>query len=414
MNSTARKLHKHPFVVPVVTLILLSFLTMIGVVVLGGQTIGADDAHVVQLSLDGKKQTIPTRAETVQNFLSRAQIKLNDGDVVEPALDTEIQDDNFRINIYRARPVTIFDGDKRIQALSAATTPRSVAAQVGVQVYPEDKLNQETPENILKDQVIGEKIVIERATPTNLNLYGTQVLVRTHAKTVGELLKEKNIILASGDTVQPAESTPITVNIQVFVTRVGTQIVTVEEPVPMEVETVEDASLSFGTTAVRQAGSPGKKLVTYQLELENGKEVSRHLIQEVRTLEPVKQITARGKAVSIPGDKAALMRAAGIAESDFPYVQFIINHENGLWCATRWQGQNFCPPYYEEKFPGAESHTSTGYGMCQSTPANKMAVNGADWRTNPATQLRWCSDYAHRRYKSWAAAYNYWVGHHHW
>ena len=63
------------------------------------------------------------------------------------------------------------------------------------------------------------------------------------------------------------------------------------------------------------------------------------------------------------------MRAAGVAESDFPYAEFIINHENGMWCPTRWQGQNFCPPYYAEKFPGAETHTSTGYGLCQSTPA---------------------------------------------
>ncbi len=62
---------------------------------------------------------------------------------------------------------------------------------MGVEVYPEDKLKQEVSDNVLKDQVIGEKITIDRAVLANLNLYGTPVIVRTHAKTVGDLLKEK-------------------------------------------------------------------------------------------------------------------------------------------------------------------------------------------------------------------------------
>ncbi len=56
---------------------------MVGSVILGGQTLGASDAHVVQLSLGGKKEVLPTRAATVQEFLDRTQIKLNDGDIVE-------------------------------------------------------------------------------------------------------------------------------------------------------------------------------------------------------------------------------------------------------------------------------------------------------------------------------------------
>jgi uncharacterized protein YabE (DUF348 family) len=365
-----RELHKHPFVVPVLTLIVLSFVTMAGLVLGGASTLGADDAHVVQLSLDNKKQVVPTRAKTVEDFLERAGVTLREGDIVEPAKETLIEDNDFRINIYRARPVTIFDGEARIQALSAATTPRSVAAQAGLSVYPEDNLNQEVSQDVLRDQVIGEKIIIERATPASLNLYGTPVTIRTHAETVGELLKEKNITLANGDTVQPAPETPITPEVQVFVTRFGTQIATVEEPVANKVEIIEDASLSFGTTAVRQAGSPGKKLVTYQLELQNGQEVARKVIQEVRILEPVTQITARGKAISIPEDKSQLMAAAGISADDYPYVNYIISRESG-WCPTKWQGQiGYCPPYYEEIHSPSSGY---GYGLCQSTTVYKMA-----------------------------------------
>lgn len=411
-----RQLHKHPFVVPVVTFVLLSFLTMFGWVVLGSRTIGPDDAHVVQLAVDGKKQTVPTRAATVQDFLTRANVLLNEGDVVEPAADTPIDDDNFRINVYRARPVTIFDGEKRIQALSAATTPRSIASQVGVEVYPEDILKQETSSDVLRDQVIGDKITIERSIPVNLNLYGTPVAIRTHAKTVAELLKEKNISLANGDSVQPAAETPITANMQVFVTRFGTQITTVEEVVPMEVQIVEDPSLSFGARAVRQKGSTGKKLVTYQLELQNGQETGRKVIQEVRTLEPVKEIIVRGKAFNVDKDKGTVMALAGInVANDYPYVDYIMRNESG-WCPTKLQGYpGVCPSDPPSYIP-----TNLGYGLGQATPGSKMAPFGADWQTNPVTQLKWANSYAVGRYGSWKAAYDHWqaqitrIGHGNW
>lgn len=390
-----RGLHKHPFAVPVITLGVLGLVTMAVSFFLGTSTVGPADAHVVQLSVDGNKQTVPTRATTVDDFLKRANIELSNGDVVEPEASTTIDDDNFRINIYRARPVTVFDGEKRIQALSAATTARSVAVQVGLEVFPEDKLTQEVSNNILRDQVIGDKIVIDRATPVGLNLYGTPTNVRTRAKTVGDLLKEKNVILASGDTVQPDVKSALTTNTQVFVTRIGTQIVTSEEPIAMDVETIEDPSLNFGAKAIRQKGAAGKKLVTYQLELKNGQEVSRRKIQEVRTLEPVKEVVARGKAFDVNKDKSAVMALAGInVDVDYPYVDYIVKKESG------WR-------------PLA-SNPSGAYGLCQSFPGSKMATAGADWQTNPVTQLKWCNGYAKARYGSWAAAYNYWLAHSNW
>lgn len=404
-----KELHKHPFAIPVFTIIALSFLTMFGLVFIGGNNIGSNDSHVVQLSVDDKRLTVPTKALTVQDFLERSKVKLKEGDIVEPATETQIDSDDFRVNVYRAKPVTIVDGGKRIQALSAATTPRSIAAQAGVQVHAEDRITQANPKDVLRDQVLGTELVIERATPVSLNLYGTAVTVRTHSDTVADLLKEKNVSVAGSDTVMPVSHTAITPRMQIFITRLGTKIETKTEDIPNEQQIVEDTNLSFGTVALRQAGSPGKKLVTYQIELQNGVEIGRKVIQEVRVQEPVARITARGKAVSIPADKTAWMVAAGINQNDYPYVNYIISHENALWCPTRWQGQRACPPYYVELYLGAESNPSLGYGLCQSTPANKMAANGDDWRTNAVTQLKWCSAYANRVYGGWEGAYNAWT-----
>jgi hypothetical protein len=37
----------------------------------------------------------------------------------------------------------------------------------------------------------------------------------------------------------------------------------------------------------------------------------------------------------------------------------------------------------------ADNPTSSAYGIPQALPGEKMASAGADWRTNPATQIEW-------------------------
>src|SRR5690348_16029112 len=75
------RIKNHPFVVPVITLLALLFLTGIVFVLLGSRTIqsGASDSHVVIVSYDSKKQTVPSTALTVGDLLKRLNIKLNDG-----------------------------------------------------------------------------------------------------------------------------------------------------------------------------------------------------------------------------------------------------------------------------------------------------------------------------------------------
>lgn len=404
-----RRAARKPLVaVPLATFSVLLLLTILGLIIFnnGSPTLKPIDSNIVIVTHDKTEQTVPTRARTVGELLERLNITLRDGDVVEPSQDTEIVSDNFRVNVYRGVPVTIVDGEKRTFAFSAASTPRSIVKQAGIEVYPEDELELLPTENFLVEGSIGQRVVVNRATPVNLNIYGTQVTMRTHAKTVGELLKERDITLGAGDTVQPTQGVVIAQNMQIFLLRQGQKIETTEEVVPMPQEIQEDSSLSFGATAIRQQGSPGKRLVTYQIDTNTGE---RKKIQEVTIVEPVKHIIARGKAVQIPSDKQAAMAAAGIAPSDYAYVDFIISHESG-WCPTKVQGQvGYCPPYAPESIP-----TNRGYGLGQATPGTKMAPFGTDWKTSAITQLKWATSYAKSRHGGWAGAYNHWQSRHWW
>ncbi|HSX33542.1 MAG TPA: G5 domain-containing protein [Candidatus Saccharimonadales bacterium] len=407
-----KRVAKHPaFTVPLVTVGSLALLTVVVILAFNGGSprLLSSDTHIVIITHDHKEQTLPTRAATVAEALKKANITLGQGDVVEPDASTQIVTDNFRINVYRALPVTIVDGQSKTFAYSAATTPRSIVGQIGIQVYPEDTLQLLPADNFLTEGSIGERVVISRATPVNVSIYGTPVVIRTHAKTVSELMTDRGLKLQPSDTLQPSGNTPITANMQIFLLRRGTTVVTETVAIPHDTQTVQDNSLSFGTTAVRQQGSDGAKLVTYEVQLINGQEVSRKEIQEVITTQSVTQIIARGQAVSIPADKQAVMAQAGISPNDYKYVDYIASREGG-WCPTKIQGTHECPPYMNP----SDVPSYGGYGIFQATPGNKMASAGSDWATNAVTQIRWATGYAEARYGSWEGAYNYWYAHHNW
>lgn len=117
-------------------------------------------------------------------------------------------------------------------------------------------------------------------------------------------------------------------------------------------------------------------------------------------------------AQPVSGTQADWMAQAGIAQSDWAYVEKIIGAENHLWCPTRWNGQKHCPNVVTETNPNPRA--SSAYGICQALPARKMASAGADWQTNVVTQLKWCHSYAHARYGSWQNAWAEWQRKHWW
>ncbi|PKI93297.1 hypothetical protein CW368_00545 [Actinomycetales bacterium SN12] len=91
------------------------------------------------------------------------------------------------------------------------------------------------------------------------------------------------------------------------------------------------------------------------------------------------------------GSKEEWMSAAGIASSDWPYVDYIVSKESG------WN-------------PNATNKSSGACGLVQALPCSKVPGNGY----NPVDNLRWGNGYAVGRYGSWAGAYNFWSRNHWW
>ena len=75
-------------------------------------------------------------------------------------------------------------------------------------------------------------------------------------------------------------------------------------------------------------------------------------------------------------------------DAQWPYLDLLWNRESG------WD-------------PTAINATSGAYGIPQALPAGKMISAGADWRTNPLTQIRWGLQYIATRYGSPQAAWTH-------
>ncbi|MDI9887558.1 transglycosylase SLT domain-containing protein [Streptomyces sp. HNM0645] len=56
----------------------------------------------------------------------------------------------------------------------------------------------------------------------------------------------------------------------------------------------------------------------------------------------------------------------------------------------------------------AQNPSSGAYGLVQALPGSKMASAGADWQTNPATQIKWGLNYMNDRYGSPCGAWSFW------
>lgn len=254
----------------------------------------AENERVITIHHDGSQETVVTDAKTVGEALKRADVGLNQHDVVEPAASFQLIAPGYDINVYRARPVTVVDGAKTYQIMSARTSAKQIASDAGVTLYDEDGYKLTRIDDFVTEGGVGLKLTIQRATLLSLDLYGKTIATRTLSKTVGGLLKEKGVVLGADEGVNVPLETPITANMTVQVWRNGVQTITEEQEVAFPVKQIRDTNRPVGFKEVQTPGVKGKKVVTYQIEMRNGAEVSRKEIQSVAVEQPKEQVEVIG------------------------------------------------------------------------------------------------------------------------
>lgn len=312
----------------------------------------------VTLQIDQESRTLLTNQIVVAGALNDATLSLFPEDIVFPALDAPIPD-NQPISIRRARPIEIqVDGATRLHRTQSQTIADALR-QAGVTLRFNDRVligERAVDPNTIMTQTSREvlSLTVQRAVPLHLDDHGARTTLYTTAPTFGEALRQAGLVVYLGDfvtpdlgaptllggqvTIQrsraatiavdgktirtrtlgrnvadlllqegielkdkdysiPAATDPVRDDISVRVMRVREEFMTESEYIPYETTWQPDPAMEIDMRATKQTGSEGLKKRTIRLTYENGRETKRSVDREWIDSAPVTQIINYGTKI---------------------------------------------------------------------------------------------------------------------
>lgn len=263
-------------------------------------TPGSAGGKLITIHDRGQEKVILTDKDTLSAALKQADVTIDKHDTVEPAIDSKLVASTYQVNIYRAKPVIVVDGNDRTRVMTAHTSGQDIASDAGIKLRDEDDTKMRLSMDFVSSGPAME-MTIQRATEFQLNLYGDTTTAYTQGQTVGQVLEEKGIKLGDKDRVKPGKSTKISKDMTIKIWREGKQTVTKKEVIKHDVRKIIDANRPAGYKKVKTEGHNGQRSVTYEIIMDkSGNLVSRQKIQSVVLKKPVKQVVVVGAKSSNP------------------------------------------------------------------------------------------------------------------
>lgn len=248
----------------------------------------------VALTLDGQERVIKTHANTIQELFNDLDISLRSEDYLSLAADTKVQN-NLAIVWKPAKQVEVIQDQEKKTYWTAADTVKDFLKEQKIVLNEHDQLNL-NPDAKLKKEM---KIAIQRAFPLKLVVGGKKQDVWSTSTTVADFLSQQGITLNKLDRVEPELKQTVTKDAVINVIRVEKVTDVVEEPIKYAVITKNDKNLEKGKQKVVSEGQEGLLSKSYEVVLENGKEVSRKLVSEKKMKEKQDKVVAMGTKVLV-------------------------------------------------------------------------------------------------------------------
>ncbi|MDN3293075.1 ubiquitin-like domain-containing protein [Streptomyces ficellus] len=255
----------------------------------GGTSAFVASDKAVRLSVDGVPRTMHTFADDVSELLADEGLNVGEHDLVAPGPNAALASGDEVVLRY-GRPLTLtLDGSRR-QVWTTARTVEEALRQFGVRA--EGAYLSVSRSSPISRRGLALDVRTERTVTFMAD--GRERTVRTNAATVREAVEQAGITLSGQDTTSvppgsfPRDGQTITVM------RITSGREVREEPIPYEVERVEDPSLFTGTEVVERQGQQGSRRVTYALRTVNGVRQEPRRIDEEVVREPVDRLVKVG------------------------------------------------------------------------------------------------------------------------
>lgn len=226
-----------------------------------------------------------------------------------------------------------------------------------------------------------------------ISVRGAAVASATAVTAVGSVLGVAHA--NAGTTQQPQQSTDVAGSTLLADIPAGAQAQTISDNIGMQAEAQQQAAQAAAQKAAADAARI-KAAAVAQAKSDAAKAAAAAKQAAEAAQQKASEQAAAARAqltqdFSVTGLQAIALNIIG-NQTQFQCFSHIVEHESG-WSVT------------------ATNPSSGAYGLVQALPGDKMASVGSDWRTNPATQIKWGLEYMNSRYGSPCDAWAYWQVH---
>ncbi len=186
--------------------------------------------------------------------------------------------------------IIICDADVEKPITTFKATVQDVLNENNIKVGPFDILGTASSEKVRE----GTRIEIKRARSVTIAIGDSERQVFTLADTVGEAMEEAGVYLGIKDKVEPALDTELKNTDEIIITRVEDRISSEIERVPYENEIKFNEKLEKGLIRVLKNGQDGKKEIAERIVFNDGKEAYKEVLWEKIIQNPVAAILEQG------------------------------------------------------------------------------------------------------------------------
>ena len=319
----------------------------------------------VDLSVDGKTQSVHAFAGTVGDLLADEGVKVGSHDLVVPGLNSPLSDGQKVVVRYGRKLTVTIDGAKK-EYWTTAMTVGDALAELGLRA--DDAVLSASRSSILGREGLAMSMITPKSITVRAD--GKTTNKTTTEPDVKSLLALLKIKVGSKDLVNPSLDTPLKSGMKLTVTRVDTK--TVQKTTKIGYDTIRknDSTLYKGETKVVTAGREGTRVTTYAYVLHDGKVVKKTKVSSKVT------VTARDAVLAVgtktrPATTTPSTGGGSTPTTTTPTSGAGINLAN----AAMWDRIAMCES-------GGNWHINTGngyYGGLQFASASWLAWGGADF-----------------------------------
>ncbi len=308
----------------------------------------ATATYTVTIVDDGQARSVITARSDANAILEQAEIEVGADDKVD--LSGFTSGENSTITIYRAKNVTVSDGEAFTKSIVAAGTVADAVAKSGITLKESDVLNF-SKATLLKE---GMSIYVQIAFPVKVTVDGKTAEIEVAGGTVEEAIRAAGVSMNKDDESTPAKDQPVTEGMQIRVDRVEYQLRTQTETIAFEKITEKSVSMYTDQRKVMQKGENGEKEVTYRDRYVNGKLVKTIVDSEKILKEAVDQKTLVGTLRRVTKIK---LKNGLTPISDLEVPSYVKLDQNGV------------PTKYKKIVDGKAAAYSGGWGTASGRKA---------------------------------------------